>query len=70
MEVFDAWEQGKLIGEDGKKSDGCIPKIPNREITANDVDGTVGLCDSEMLMLVDAILAKEVSIKSNKIFGG
>ena len=69
MEVFDAWEQGKLIGEDGKKPDGCISKIPNREITANDVDRTVGLCDSEMLMLVDAILAKEVSIKSNKIFG-
>ena len=70
MEVFDAWEQGKLIGEDGKKPDGCIPKIPNREITANDVDRTVGLRDSEMLMLADAILAKEVSIKSNKISGG
>ena len=70
MEVFDAWEQGKLIGEDGKKLDGCIPKIPNREITTNNVDWTVGLRDSEMLMLADAILAKEVSIKSNKIFGG
>ena len=70
MEVFDAWEQGKLIGEDGKKPDGCIPKIPNREITANNVDRTVGLRDSEMLMLADAILAKEVSIKSNKISGG
>ena len=70
MEVFDAWEQGKLIGEDGKKPDGCIFKIPNREITANDMDQTVGLRDSEMLMLADAILAKEVSIKSNKISGG
>ena len=69
MEVFDAWEQRKLIMEDGKKLDGCIPKIPNRDITANDVDRTVGLRDSEMMMLVDAILAKEVSIKSNKISG-
>ena len=56
--------------EDGKKLDGCIPKILNRDITANDVDRTVGLRDSEMMMLADAILAKEVSIKSNKISGG
>ena len=70
MEVFDAWEQGKLIMEDGKKPDGCIPKIPNRDITANGVDQTVGLRDSKMMMLADAILEKEVSIKSNKISGG
>ena len=69
MEVFDAWEQGKLIREDGKKSDRYIPKIPNREITANDVDRTVGLRDSEMMMLADAIHAKEVNIKSNKLSG-
>ena len=25
--------------EDGKKPDECIPKIPNRDITMNDVDG-------------------------------
>ena len=67
MEVFDAWEQGKLIMEDGKKPNGCIPKIPNRDITVNDVDRTVGLRDSEMMMLADAILAKEVSIKNNKL---
>ena len=70
MEVFDAWEQRKLIVEDGKKPDGCIPKIPNREITTNDVDRTVGLRDSEMMMLADEIVAKEVSIKSNKLSGG
>ena len=70
MEVFDAWEQGKLIMEDGKKPDACIPKIPNRDITANDVDRTVGLRDSEMMMLANAILPKEVSIKSNKLSGG
>ena len=70
MEVFDAWEQRKLIMEDGKKPDGCIPKIPNRDITLNDVDQMVGLCDSEMMMLANAILVKEVSVKSNKLFGG
>ena len=48
--------------EDGKKSDGCILKIPTRNITMNDVDRTVGLRESEMMKLVDAILAKEVSI--------
>ena len=51
MEVFEGWEQRKLIMKDGKKPDGCLR-------------------DSEMMMLADAILAKEVSIKSNKISGG
>ena len=67
--MFDAWEQGKLIMEDGKKPDGVIPKIPQRDITQNDVDRTIGLRDSEMLKLADAILAKEVSIKGNKLPG-
>ena len=56
--------------EDGKKLDGCISKIPTRDITMNDVDRTVDLPDLEMMKLADAILAKEVSIKSNKIFEG
>ena len=64
---------------DGKKPDGVIPKIPQRDITQNDVtqndvtqndvDRTIGLRDSEMLKLADAILAKEVSIKGNKLSG-
>ena len=69
MEVFNAWEQGKLIMEDGKKLDGIIPKIPQRDITQNDIDRTIGLRDSEMMKLADAILAKEVSIKGNKLPG-
>ena len=69
MEVFDAWEQGKLIMEDGKKPNGVIPKIPQCDITQNDVDQTIGLHDSKMLKLADAILAKEVSIKGNKLPG-
>ena len=53
--------------EDGKKPDMYIPKIPMRDITMNDMDRTVGLHDSNMMKLADAILAKEVSIKSNKL---
>ena len=53
--------------EDGKKPNGVIPKIPQRDITQNDVDRTIGLRDSEMMKLADAILAKEVSIKGNKL---
>ena len=67
MEVFDTWEQGKLIMEDSKKPDGVIPKIQQRDITQNDVDWTIGVRDSEMMKLADAILAKEVSIKGNKL---
>ena len=63
------WEQGKLIMEDGKKPNGVIPKIPQQDITRHDVDRTIGLCDCDMMKLADAILAKEVSIKSNKLPG-
>ena len=45
------------------------PKNPQRDITQNDVDRTIGLRDSEMLKLADAILTKEVSIKGNKLPG-
>ena len=55
--------------EDGKKPDGVIPKVPQRDITQNDVDWTIGLRDSEMMKLADAILAKEMSIKGNKLPG-
>ena len=67
--MFDAWKQGKLIMEDGKKPNRIIPKIPQRDITQNDIDRTIGLRDSEMIKLADAILAKEVSIKGNKLPG-
>ena len=68
--MFDAREQGKLIMEDGKKPNKCIPKIPQRDITLNDMDRMIGLCDSNMMKLIDTILAKEVSIKSNKLLVG
>ena len=69
MEVFDVWEQGKFIMEDGRRPDGVIPKIPQRDITRHDVDRTIGLRDYDIMKLADAILAKEVSIKSNKLPG-
>ena len=56
--------------EDGKKPDRCIITIPTKGITMNDVDRMVDLCDLEMMKLADMILAKEVSIKSNKISDG
>ena len=65
--MFDAWEQGKLIMEDSKKPDGVIPKIPQCDITLNNVNRTIGLRDYEMMKLADAILAKKVSIKGNKL---
>ena len=64
-----AWEQGRLIGEDGRKPDGNIPKIPQRDITGHDVDRTIGLRDCDMMKLANAILANEVSMKSNKLPG-
>ena len=62
-----AWEQGRLIGEDGRKPDGNIPKIPEWDITRHDVDRTISLRNCDMMKLADAILANEVSIKSNKL---
>ena len=67
--MFVAWEQGKLIMEDGRKPNGNIPKIPHRDIMRHDVDQTIGLHDCNMMKLADAILAKEVSIKSNRLPG-
>ena len=63
------WEQGKLIMEDGRKPNGIIPKTPQQDITRHDIDRTIGLRNCNMIKLVDAILAKEVSIKSNKLPG-
>ena len=55
--------------EDGRKPDGVISKIPQWNITRHDVDQTIGLRECDMKKLADAILAKEVSIKSNKLPG-
>ena len=67
--MFDAWEQGKLIMEGSRKPNGIISKIPQQDIIRHDVDRTIGLRDCDIMKLADAILAKEVSIKSNKLPG-
>jgi hypothetical protein len=70
MEVFDAWELEKLIGEDGKKLEN-IPKVTLisfcLDITINDVNWTIGLRDLELFLLVEVIWENEVTINSNKI---
>ena len=66
FEVFNAWELGKLVGEDGKRPTN-IPKSHRLDITMNNVNETIGLRDSELLFLAEAILKNEVSVKSNKI---
>jgi hypothetical protein len=45
------------------------PETPRLDITMNDVDRTIGLRDSELLLLAEAILRNEVSMKRNKIAG-
>jgi hypothetical protein len=42
ISVFDAWEQGELIGEDGKDPT-IIPRLPQAHITKMDVAPTLGL---------------------------
>ena len=56
--------------EDRKKPNGCILKIPQRDIMLNDVDQKIGLRNCDMMKLADAILAKEVNIKSIKLPSG
>ena len=53
--------------KDRRKPDGVIPKIPQRDIMWHDIDRTIGLHNCNMMKLADAILTKEVSIKSNKL---
>jgi hypothetical protein len=68
LEVFDAWELGKLIGEDGKKPEN-IPEVPRLDITMNDVNRTIRLRDLELFILAEVILKNDVSVKNNKILG-
>jgi hypothetical protein len=68
LEVFNAWELGKLIGKDGKRPEN-IPMPPRLYITMNNVDQMIGLWDSKLFLLVEAILKNNVSVYSNKIPG-
>jgi hypothetical protein len=64
ISIFDAWERGKLIGEDGKDPT-IIPRLPRSHITKTDVAPTHGLRDSDLVLLAQEILEKKVCIKNN-----
>jgi hypothetical protein len=50
ISVFDAWERGKLIGEDGKDP-AIIPWLPRAHIMKTDVAPALGLQDSDLVLL-------------------
>jgi hypothetical protein len=64
ISAFDAWEQGKLIGEDGKDPS-IIPPLPRAHITKTDITPMLGLQDSDLILLAQEILEKKVCIKTN-----
>jgi hypothetical protein len=64
ISVFDAWERGELIGEDGRDPT-IIPRLPWAHITKIDVAPTLGLRDSDLVLLAKEILKKKVCIKTN-----
>jgi hypothetical protein len=64
ISVFNAWERGELIGEDGKDPT-IIPRLPRAHITKIDVAPTLGLQDSDLVLLAKEILEKKVCIKAN-----
>jgi hypothetical protein len=64
ISVFDEWEQDEFIGEDGKDPT-IIPRLPWAHITKTDVAPTLGLQDSDLILLAQEILDKKVCIKTN-----
>jgi hypothetical protein len=64
ISVFDAWERGELIGEDGKDP-ALIPRLPRAHITKTDVAPTLGLRDSDLVLLAKEIFENKVCIKTN-----
>jgi hypothetical protein len=64
ISVFDAWEQGELIGEDGKDPT-LIPRLPQAHIMKTDVASTLGLRDSDLVLLAKETLENKVCIKTN-----
>jgi hypothetical protein len=64
ISVFDAWERGKLIGEDGKDPT-IIPQLHRAHITKTDVAPTLDLRDSDLDLLAKEILENKVCIKTN-----
>lgn len=64
IEVFNAWEAGELLGDDGSEP-GLVPRVPLTNITKTDLVPTLGLRDSDLIELAEEIIGKRVCIKSN-----
>ena len=65
MEVFDAWDSGELIGEDGKDP-GLIRRKPRTHTTKTDLLPSLSLCDTDLVNLAREILNLRVAIKNNQ----
>ena len=63
MEVFDAWEAGELIREDGSEL-GVIPRMPRTHITKTDLVPTLGVWDCDLEELAKEIIGINVSVSS------
>ena len=64
-EVFDAWDNGELIREDGRDP-GLIPRKPRFPITKTDLAPTLGLRDADLVTLAREVLDLRVAIKTNQ----
>jgi hypothetical protein len=62
ISVFDAWERGELIREDGKDPT-LIPRLPRAHITNTDVAPTLGLRDSDLVLLAKEILENKFALR-------
>ena len=60
--VFNAWEEGRIIGEDGLKP-GFPLKPARRDITLNDMQYVIGLRDHECKRLAKEVLDLKVYVK-------
>lgn len=65
LEVFSAWDDGELIGEDGSEPTDLVKRIPITSITKTDLVPTLGLRDCDLKELAAEVIAKRVCIKSN-----
>ena len=64
-EVFDAWENGELIGDDGTVPKLLLNRKPLTNITKTDLTPTLGLRDCDLCELTTDIIALHVSIKNS-----
>jgi len=63
-EVFEAWENGELIGDDGTMLNSIVNRIPLTHIMKTSLMPTLSLRDSDLCDLAREILANKVCIKN------